>query len=304
MFRTAVTRWAGLFVCRSVLWSCKGGLWCCWGGDCWQKMLSSRRSMVPSPGAVRLGSVELLVLVQDVVFNCVMRGWVKLFCTCRSWLLGFSILLLAWEKECNSKATWSELTAKYCCWSAAGWLPIYHAVVLQLFKTNKQNLCHQSLGLLPKLQGRAAGMGIFNPSPNREDGKLSGNTEYCKCLLLQGTCIKAPCKWADGHSQLFSVGWQFNMSVHVQCQYRVTLRAGFVRGGVPGAWNVWSLNRKSPGTSATLPSLGFSGVCTSLSSNSSSGLKLLPIILSPKVIPEILSEHRQTQSSVGFLRRW
>lgn len=82
--------------------------------------------------------------------------------------------------------------------------------------------------------------------------------------------------------------------VHVQCQYRVTLRAGFVRGGIPVAWNVWSLNRKSPGTSATFPSLGLSVICTSLSSNSSSGLKLLPIILAPKVIPEILSEHRQT----------
>lgn len=78
-------------------------------------------------------------------------------------------------------------------------------------------------------------MGIFNPSPNREDGKLSGNTEHCRWLLLQGTCIKAPCKWADGHSQLFGAGWQFNMSVHVQCQYRVTSRAGFVRGGIPVA---------------------------------------------------------------------
>lgn len=44
MIWTAVTWWADLFVCCSVLWSCKGGLWCCWGGDCWEKMLSSRHS--------------------------------------------------------------------------------------------------------------------------------------------------------------------------------------------------------------------------------------------------------------------
>lgn len=83
--------------------------------------------------------------------------------------------------------------------------------------------------------------------------------------------------------------------IHVsRVPIRVILWARFAKWGVTGALDVWSLHRKSPGTAVTLPSLGFSGMCVSLSSGNSSELKLAPIIPSPEVIPEILSEHKHS----------
>lgn len=68
-----------------------------------------------------------------VFFCCVLRGWVKLFHVCWSWSLRFNVLLLAREKECNSKVKWSELIVKYCYWSATGWPSVCCSVLLKLF---------------------------------------------------------------------------------------------------------------------------------------------------------------------------
>lgn len=68
-----------------------------------------------------------------VFFCCVLRGWVKLLHVCWSWSLRFNMLLLAREKECNSKVKWSELIVKYCYWSATGWPSVCCSVLLKLF---------------------------------------------------------------------------------------------------------------------------------------------------------------------------
>lgn len=127
-------------------------------------------------------------------------------------------------------------------------------------------------------------MGMFNPSPNREDGKLSGNTEHCRWPLLQGTCIKAPCKWADGHSQLFGVGWQFNMcacAVPVQSH----LEGWVCQRGNPSCLKCLEPEQKEPRHQCHPP---FPWLVWDMY------IPILPIILAPKVIPEILLEHRQT----------
>lgn len=108
---------------------------------------------------------------------------------------------------------------------------------------------------------------------------FTGYMNYSKCWGKASCSVLAGCSREHIHVSRVPI--------------RVILWARFAIWGIPGALDVWSL-RKSPGTTVTLPSLGFFGMCVSLSSGDSSELKLAPIILSPEVIPEILSEHKHS----------